>query len=180
MRCASRASSRTPRPDLDELLLLLRVALSLAAVLGLLWYLQRRVGKRMQQRREGVEITVVARRALGGKAQLVIVETDDARYVLGVTEHGVNLIERAAADHVTRPVVHLGESSPRPAADAGGGDSFDELLASERASAQPSLRRHRRPAEADPRRPGSPDPLSGSILSPQTWRQTAEFLRRAR
>lgn len=148
-------------------------------MLGLLWYLQRRVGKRVQQRRDGVDITVVARRALGGKAQLVIVETDDARYVLGVTEQGVNLIERAAAEHVTRPVVHLGESSAREATDAGGG-SFDQLLATERASAQPSLRRHRRPATTEPRRPGSPDPLSGSILSPQTWRQTAEFLRRTR
>ncbi|MEV7618593.1 flagellar biosynthetic protein FliO [Microbacterium sp. NPDC089321] len=148
-------------------------------MLGLLWYLQRRVGKKMQQRREGVEITVVARRALGGKAQLVIVETDDARYVLGVTEHGVNLIERAAADHVTRPVVHLGESSAR-AEQGASGDSFDQLLATERASAQPSLRRHRRPAAGDPHRPSSSDPLSGSILSPQTWRQTAEFLRRAR
>lgn len=148
-------------------------------MLGLLWYLQRRVGKKMQQRREGVEITVVARRALSGKAQLVIVETDDARYVLGVTEHGVNLIERAAADHVTRPVVHLGESAAL-AEPGTGGDSFDQLLATERASAQPSLRRHRRPGAADPHRPSSPDPLSGSILSPQTWRQTAEFLRRAR
>ena len=170
MRCASRASSRTPRPELDELLLLLRVALSLAAVLGLLWYVQRRVGKRVQQRRDGAEITVVARRALGSKAQLVVVETGDARYVLGVTEHGVNLIERTAAEHVTRPVVHIGVEE-RAKDDATGG-TFDELLAQERAAEQPSLRRHRRPR--------SPDPLSGSILSPQTWRQTAEFLRRAR
>ncbi|WP_256221009.1 flagellar biosynthetic protein FliO [Microbacterium sp. AR7-10] len=148
----------------------MRVALSLAAVLGLLWYVQRRVGKRVQQRRDGSEITVVARRALGSKAQLVVVETDDARYVLGVTEHGVNLIERAAPAHVTRPVVHIG-AEERATVDATAG-TFDELLAAEREAEQPSLRRHRRPS--------SPDPLRGSIISPQTWRQTAEFLRRAR
>lgn len=170
MRCGSPASSRTPRPDLDELLLLLRVALSLAAVLGLLWYVQRRVGKRVQQRRDGAEITVVARRALGSKAQLVVVETDDARYMLGVTEHGVNLIERTAAEHITRPVVHMGAEAPT--ADEAAGGTFDALLAEERAAEQPPLRRHRRPS--------SSDPLGGSILSPQTWRQTAEFLRRAR
>jgi flagellar protein FliO/FliZ len=140
-------------------------------VLGLLWYLQRRVGKRMQKRRDGAEITVVARQALGAKAQLVVVETDDARYVLGVTEHGVNLIERTAPGHVTRPVVHVGESESTVAADARD-STFDQLLAAERASEQPSLRRHRRPSRQDS--------LAGSILSAQTWRQTAEFMRRPR
>jgi flagellar protein FliO/FliZ len=152
-------------------------------VLGLLWYVQRRVGKRMQKRRDGAEITVIARQALGAKAQLVVVETDDARYVLGVTEHGVNLIERTARGHVTRPVVHVGESAPStsdvssvpsgPSGPADAGDSaFDQLLAAERASEQPPLRRHRRPSRQDP--------LAGSILSAQTWRQTAQFVRRPR
>lgn len=140
-------------------------------MLGLLWYLQRRVAKRMQKRRDGAEITVVARQALGAKAQLVVVETDDARYVLGVTEHGVNLIERTAPGHVTRPVVHVGESAPTATVDAGD-SAFDQLLAAERASEQPPLRRHRRP--------GRQDPLAGSVLSAQTWRQTADFMRRAR
>jgi flagellar protein FliO/FliZ len=149
-------------------------------VLGLLWYVQRRVGKRLQKRRDGAEITVIARQALGAKAQLVVVETDDARYVLGVTEHGVNLIERTAPGHVTRPVVHVGESAPStsdvssvPSGAADAGDSaFDQLLAAQRASEQPPLRRHRRPSRQDP--------LAGSILSAQTWRQTAQFVRRPR
>lgn len=152
-------------------------------MLGLLWYVQRRVGKRMQKRRDGAEITVIARQALGAKAQLVVVETDDARYVLGVTEHGVNLIERTAPGHVTQPVVHVGESAPStsdvssvpsgPSGAADAGDSaFDQLLAAERASEQPPLRRHRRPSRQDP--------LAGSILSAQTWRQTAQFVRRPR
>ncbi|MDT0156359.1 flagellar biosynthetic protein FliO [Microbacterium sp. ARD32] len=145
------------------MLLLLRVALSLAAVLGLLWYVQRRVGKRMQRRRDDAEISVIGRQALGSKAQLVIVETDDRRYVLGVTEHGVNVIDSLPASHVTRPLrseVHT---------------DFESLLSEEQQAAgaeSQSLRRHRRPAR--------PDQLSGSILSPQTWRQTADFLRRGR
>lgn len=127
-------------------------------MLGLLWYVQRRVGKRMQRRRDDAEISVIGRRSLGSKAQLVIVETDDRRYVLGVTEHGVNLIDSLPADHVARPMRQ----------------DFESLLSEERAAdaESPSLRRHRRPTR--------PDPLNGSILSPQTWRQTAEFLRRGR
>src|SRR5690606_38437714 len=142
-----------PRPDLDDLLLLLRVGLSLAAVLGLLWYVQRRVGKRMQRRRDDAEISVIGRQSLGAKAEMVIVETDDRRYVLGVTEHGVNVIDSMPAGHAAHPV-H---------------SDFESLLSAEQAEANaesPTLRRHRRPTR--------PDQLSGSILSPQTWRQTAD------
>ncbi len=160
-------------------------------MLGLLWYLQRRVGKRMQQRRDGAEITVVARRALGGKAQLVVVETDDARYLLGVTENGVNLIERLPAERAPRPVVHLAGRAPEPMAASATPDAtsrgFDALLAAEAqatphdlaaAAAQPAVPALRRDRRAE--QTSTPDPLHGSILSPQTWRQTAEFLRRAR
>lgn len=127
-------------------------------MLGLLWYVQRRVGRRMQKRRDDTEISVIGRRALGSKAQVVIVETDNRRYVLGVTEHGVSVIDSLPANHVTRPVQA----------------DFESLLSKEQtASAEPqTLRRHRRPPQADP--------LGGSILSPQTWRQTADFLRRPR
>lgn len=143
---------------------------------------------------------MLGRQALGSKAQLVVVETADARYVLGVTEHGVNLIERMPADHVRRPVVHSAEEDRRaPAASPARLSPFDQLLAEEAVSssevatarpssieasggestaAEPTLRRHRQRRSADA--PSRPDPLRGSILSPETWRQTAEFMRRAR
>jgi flagellar protein FliO/FliZ len=143
-------------------------------VLGLLWYVQRRVGKRMQRQRDDAEITVIGRRALGSKAQLVIVETDDRRYVLGVSEHGVNLIDSLPANHVTRPLQTGTHSNASTDTSSATRSDFESLLSEERAaSGEPqSLRRHRRPAQ--------PAPLSGSILSPQTWRQTADFLRRTR
>ena len=68
--------------------------MSLAAVLGVLWYLHRRLARRTAGRRAEKTITVLGRQALGAKAQLVVVQTDDARYVLGVTEHGVSVIDR--------------------------------------------------------------------------------------
>lgn len=113
----------------------------------------------MRRRRDDAPISVIGRQSLGAKAQMVIVETDDRRYVLGVTEHGVNVIDSLPAEHVARPMQA----------------DFESLLSKEQQAADDesqSLRRHRRPARRDP--------LNGSILSPQTWRQTADFLRRPR
>ncbi|WP_322619408.1 flagellar biosynthetic protein FliO [Microbacterium sp. CBA3102] len=164
---------------LDDLLLALRVALSLAAVLGLLWFLQRRVSRTAARRRDGEVITVLGRQGVGPKAQIVVVQTEDARYVLGVTEHGVNVVDRlpvkpaALPDDPATPVWSAATSEA--ASDAA---EFDRILAatartedttSAVAAQVPQRRvRHRN------------DPLRGSILSPETWRQTAEAIRRTR
>src|SRR5690606_37133135 len=68
---------------LDDLLLGLRVVLSLAAVLGALWFLQRRVARTQARRRDSEAITVLGRQWVGPKAQVVMIQTEDARYVLG-------------------------------------------------------------------------------------------------
>ena len=124
-------------------------------MLGLLWYLQRRITRRTGQ--PGAGITVVSRQALGGKAQLVVVEVEGTRYVLGVTEQGVSVIDRDRAPHqISAPAA----VEPAPA--------LAEPLH------EAPLRRDRRASER------ASDPLRGSILSPATWRQTAEALRRVR
>ena len=64
----------------------------------MLWYLQRRLSRRPADRRTAKPITVLGRQSLGSKAQLVVVQTDDARYVLGVTEHGVSVVDRLPAE----------------------------------------------------------------------------------
>lgn len=133
-------------------------------MLGVLWLVQRRVSRGAARRRSADAVTVVSRTALGSKASLVIVQTPDARYVLGVTEHGVSVLDRGEP-------VDADPDADAPLARAG---SFESILSSSRASGEdfahaPQLRvRHRS------------DPLRGSILSPQTWRQSAEALRRAR
>lgn len=110
---------------MDDLLVALRMIVALAAVLGLLFILSRRMQKgtakdgnplsalvpgrwggrasrspkstvgRARPRPE--KITVVARSGLGGKAQLVVAEFGGIRYVLGVTEHGVNVVDTQEA-----------------------------------------------------------------------------------
>jgi flagellar protein FliO/FliZ len=80
---------------MDSLMLALRVALSLACVLGLMWFAQRRLG-RARTRRHG-ELEIVARQNLGGKAQVVLLETSGSRFLLGVTEHQVSVLHTSDA-----------------------------------------------------------------------------------
>ncbi|MEU4016743.1 flagellar biosynthetic protein FliO [Microbacterium sp. NPDC028030] len=151
--------------------------LSLAAVLGVLWYLQRRVARTQARRRDGEAITVLGRQGVGPKAQIVVIQTADARYVLGVTEHGVNVVDRlpvkeaALPDATARPSWSTGSDT---AADA---EEFDRILAA--TALAESTPPHTSPAPQRRVRHRN-DPLRGSILSPETWRQTAEAIRRTR
>ncbi|PRA81962.1 flagellar biosynthetic protein FliO [Microbacterium sp. MYb66] len=157
----------------------LRVVLSLAAVLGVLWFLQRRVARTQARRRDSEAITVLGRQGVGPKAQIVVIQTEDARYVLGVTEHGVNVVDRLPVKRVGLPGDAAdpvwSEASSQASADA---EEFDRILAataltettSAPSAAQVPQRRVRHRS----------DPLRGSILSPETWRQTAEAIRRTR
>lgn len=170
------------------MILALRVALSLAAVLGLLWFLQRRFARTAARRRDAETITVLGRQGLGTKAQLVVVQIEDARYVLGVTEHGVSVVDRLPVAADTVPVAASVDSAESPHSSDSGADEFDRILAA--ASASPgddgarTAGTHSAPVSDElhlrRRTRHRSDPLRGSILSPDTWRQTAEAIRRAR
>lgn len=117
---------------MDEILQVVRTVVSLAAVLGLLLFLSRRLQKgqaaggnpfaalvprrllprRLVPRRLGggplpraaaprrpqpEKITLVARTGLGGKAQLVVAEFGGIRYVLGVSEKGIDVVDTQEA-----------------------------------------------------------------------------------
>ncbi|GAB2518122.1 flagellar biosynthetic protein FliO [Paramicrobacterium agarici] len=156
---------------MDGLMLALRVLVSLAAVLGVLWYVHRRLNRGSGRRRAPEAITVLGRQSLGQKAHLVIAQVDDTRYVLGVTEHGVSVIDSTPG----RPRLTAVER-PKASADASvpGAEptEFDRVLA---ASASPEPAPLRRP-----RNHTKSSPIAGSILSPMTWRQTADALRNVR
>ncbi|WP_261166285.1 flagellar biosynthetic protein FliO [Microbacterium sp. Marseille-Q6965] len=130
-------------------------------MLGALWYLQRRFSRGAKVPRD---IAVVSRQALGGKAQLIVVDVEGTRYVLGVTEQGVNVIDRIRSPHQITASVEAASAEPSDATGA-------EAPAAALPDGLP-LRRDRSRRRTDP--------LHGSILSPSTWRQTAEALRRAR
>lgn len=152
-------------------------------MLGLLWFLQRRVAKTQSRKRDAEPITVLGRQGLGAKAQLVVVQTEDARYVLGVTEHGVSVVDRLSL----RPEPAAPPTGPAPRDAAADAAEFERILAAAALTGTPATPA----APATSAAPGDGtelrrrvrhrnDPLRGSILSPDTWRQTAEALRRAR
>ena len=82
---------------MDTLLLALRVVLSLGAVVAVLWLVQRRVTRTTRGRGAADPLKVVARRGLGQKASVVVVDTGGQRFVLGVTEHAVNVLHTSEA-----------------------------------------------------------------------------------
>ncbi len=131
---------------MDDLLIALRAVVALGAVLALLVFLSRRVqrsqakgtsplselvprrlasfvtrstrrgatGPRLRPRPE--RITVVARSGLGGKAQLVVAEFGGIRYVLGVTEHGINVVDTQEAVPADEPSEMRDDHDDPPAA----------------------------------------------------------------
>ena len=142
-------------------------------MLGVLWYLQRRLSRRTAGRQEQQTITVLGRQGLGAKAQLVIVQTNDARYVLGVTEHGVNVVDKlpvgpAAADPAAsfdsiltaaqgtdaEPAPRTGDAAPAPAL---------------RADPAPALRAHRRAARATAFPPPAANPFASLTTLGGLW-----------
>lgn len=86
---------------MDSLILGLRVVVALGAVLGLMWFLQHRLGKGPGRRRADQALTVVSRQSLGQRASVVVVDSAGKRFLLGVTDHTVN-------------VLHSGDIPPEP------------------------------------------------------------------
>lgn len=123
-------------------------------MLVVVWLLQRRVARGTQRQRGGDAVRVVGKRGIGPKAQVVVVEIDDRRYVLGVTEAGVSVIDRL--DDAPAEPAALAPLTALPA------PRTDEL----------PLRRTHRPGRADAR--------SGSVpIGTFLRRDAAQVLRRA-
>lgn len=156
---------------MDTLLLAARVGLSLAAVLGLMWWLSRRMqSSTLLRRRRRESLTVLGRQQLGGKSGVALIEASGRRLVIGYGEQGVTLLHDAgdAPDH--------DEDGDAPSADASQSVDLDgELMSLTSADASHASLASRAPARstsarmADARRPRSP--LEGSILAPDTWRK---------
>lgn len=193
---------------MDTVILVLRVVVGLGAVFGALLFLHRFVTKRQRgTSAPGKRIAVVARQGLGAKAGIAIVDAAGRRYLLGVTEHSVTVLDTLGAvpaDEIsagsaptlvhTQPVtvarfeqelrtvtisttdvpvlVHGAHDGPR--------GPITQTLAITRADADVhTTRRALRQAEQR-RMQSEAGPLAGSVLSPATWRQTVDALKRVR
>lgn len=169
---------------MDTLILVVRVALSLAAVLGLLWVVQKRLAKGTRVRKTAGRLAVVGRQGLGRRASVVLLEADGQRLLLGVTEHAVTVLQSGEAQAADSAVV-----TDAPRLEAVRAQQFAEVMdatgtESAIASAAPEAAGETlrfRPRRSRHQAPGSSAPvLSGSILSPATWRQTAAAVRQGR
>ena len=169
---------------MDTLFVGLRVVVSLAAVLGLLWFIQRKVAKTGRVTRQAKHVTVVARQGISGKASVAVVDVEGVRYVLGVTEQAVTVLGsgQAPQDAVVTAIAPAAASIPAP--------TFAETLAAQPKAIVPapapavtaidSPRRAARAAAAAPAPAAARSaaaPLAGSILSASTWKQAAAAMR---
>lgn len=181
--------------DTSALVLGLRVLLSLACVLGLIWFAHRRLaGTAAVRRQRAASMTVVGRQTLGGKNGLALVDVAGRRLLLGVGEQGVTLLtelevpaeelaERRRAERVEIDPAELAALVDGPAVDPHArADAGTPLVPSPRTAVHvpgltdlplttsgtptPSTPAARMPAVTEPR-----NPLEGSILDAATWRR---------
>ncbi|GGC01689.1 FliO/MopB family protein [Cellulomonas carbonis] len=171
--------------DTSSVVLGLRVVLSLACVLGLIWYANRRLsgtgraGAAVRRIRRAQPMTLVSRQSLGGKNGLALVDVGGRRLVLGVGEHGVTLLTEVEPpapepeDDVHDARVPL--TAEELAALAGDDLDLPDLAGalpdvpsdlSSLEDAPSSTPAARTPAVIEPR-----NPLEGSILDATTWRR---------
>lgn len=187
---------------MDQLLLALRVAVSLAIVIGMIWALSK-VTRRWNPTRSAA-IQVISKVSLSKRSSLIVVGVGDRGMLLGVTDHGITQLGEVALPSKSTPaepqrsaiVVDL------HGATRGREPRFEDYLAADLAAdlqpeaylegyvlpgstaptAQQSRRRGRgarsqrqQGPQADPQ--PKKDALAGSVLSPDTWRQAMSAIR---
>jgi flagellar biosynthetic protein FliO len=110
---------------MDSLILILRVSLSLGAVLAVLVLAHRYARRTARPGGADKLLRVLERQGIGAKASVVVVETNGQHLLLGVTEHSVTLLSSSDA--------------PAPEAGAQGAEAFSRALH------QASAGKHRSP-----------------------------------
>ena len=160
---------------METLILAARVGLSLAAVLGLLWWLSRRMQSSTTLRRRRREaLVVLGRQQLGGKSGVALIEASGRRLVIGYGEQGVSLLHDAgeapreddapdAARHDLDSELRSLTEDAEPVAPSFAPVPPAALVAAQSSTRSTSAR------TADARRLRTP--LEGSILAPDTWRK---------
>jgi flagellar protein FliO/FliZ len=165
----------------DTVTMVGRLLVSLAAVLGVMWLLARRLrkGGRMKDTRL---IDVLGRQQLSRNASVAVVRVGEQALVIGVTDAAVSVLGETDLG-TAQAMVAAASSTPLPAKTARTAQRVIQRADNPRGE-QPD----EQPLAVRPRRSGGrhaggdPDApkraaLAGSALSPQTWRQTVESLR---
>lgn len=165
----------------------LRVVVSLAVVVGLLWMLQRRLTRGSRASGVAKPVRIVTKQAISPKASVVIIEVEGTRLLLGVTEHAVSVLQTSDAPAALEAAVET--SSPAASATAFAA-TLSAVTAPKATTAKTAT------AKAAASKPAQKAPelapaafmggtqaggmLAGSILSPATWKQLAAVFRQGR
>ncbi|MGI5169917.1 flagellar biosynthetic protein FliO [Spirillospora sp. CA-253888] len=139
---------------------ILRISLSLAVVLVLMWLLAK-VVRRPLAGRGSDAVTVLARRQLTRGSSVAVVRVADRALVLGVTDAQVTLLAETDPAAV-EPPRDGGEQRSPVALDAAEADATAERVAA---------------GLPDEVAAAAASPLAGSALSPRTWTSALEVLR---
>ncbi len=176
---------------MDQVFVALRVLLSLAAVVGLLWVLQRRITRGARASRTAKLVTVVTRQGISQKASVVVIDVEGKRFLLGVTEHSVTVLNsseiladvaeeapvQASVAATERASVSATVSTTARASAAVFG-AVMALTASPSPRDAPSAALQQFDARTGLIRPAGA--LDGSIFSPATWKRAVTALRQSR
>ncbi|HWJ07994.1 MAG TPA: flagellar biosynthetic protein FliO [Nocardioides sp.] len=146
--------------------LLLRLLGSLAVVVGLLLLIARFAGRRFRTTNDAV-IQVVHRQALGRGQGVAVVAVGTRVLVLGTTEQQVTLLAEVEPDEVG---LDLTADPLGVVPDDDLSDDLTDGLTDGTGEDGPAARR--RPAQAARAAQAAQGALAGSLLSPQTWKQT--------
>jgi flagellar protein FliO/FliZ len=152
---------------MESLGLALRVGLSLACVLGLVWLFSKGMlkgGRRSSGSAAAVE--VLARQSLTRASSLTVVRIGERALVLGVTEQQVTLLSEADVASLAAPVPAAILPAVAP-----------PVLPSMPASVPVQQRTTTAPVELPAAVTEARGALAGSALSPATWSQAVEALR---
>lgn len=144
--------------------LALRLVFSLAIVVGLLLLLAKVAGRRFQGK-AGSAIQVVHRQPLSRGSGVAVVTVGERVLVLGTTEHQVTLLTELEPDEIELPLPHHLQHDPEQASTTE--ESRVRAVPSHRATPQPTK----------DARALTKDPLAGSVLSRETWRQALRVAR---
>jgi flagellar protein FliO/FliZ len=153
----------------DTVFLALRVVVSLAVVLGAIWFVQKRMGRGSRGKSKSKPISVVARQNVGAKASVAVVEFGGKRFLLGVTEHAVSVLD--AGEIPAAEVAAVLEATVEKAAEKKAAEKKDasaQDFADALSEAQGDSPAALKPASSR---------LAGSVLSASTWKQAFTALR---
>jgi flagellar protein FliO/FliZ len=148
---------------MDTVITAIRVIVSLGVVLGLLWFLQRRITRGAKSKSSGSPVTIVTKQAISPKASVVVIDVEGMRLLLGVTEHAVSVLQS-------------GDAPQKPAS----AEVFADSL-SKAAKVQPAATKSTGLlTDFGLGGKSGQGALAGSILSPGTWKQLASVFRQGR